>query len=113
MNLGNVNIGSYPGAGDGDPLRAAFNVINQNFGTIANVINNPSTNTVTMVAGRQGNVTLTINDIAGFSGLGLIPNPPTASNSSGVLGQVAVDSTSLYLCIGTNTWVKTSVISSF
>ena len=113
MILGNINIGSYPGAGDGDPLRAAFNVINQNFDIVANVINNPSSNTVTSVAGRQGNVNLTINDITGFSGLSLIQTPPTASNSSGTMGQVAVDSTSLYLCISTNTWVKTSIITSF
>jgi len=66
MILSNVNIGSGPSAGDGDPLRTAFNTINQNFAQIESNVNSLS-NSVTSVAGRTGNITLTVNDIVGFT----------------------------------------------
>lgn len=66
MILSNVNIGSGPSAGDGDPLRTAFNTINQNFARIESNVNS-LTNSVSSVAGRTGNITLTVNDIVGFS----------------------------------------------
>jgi len=62
--FGNVNIGSSPGDGTGDPLRTAFQTINNNFANIASgsvTVNAP----VQYVAGRQGNIILTINDIIG------------------------------------------------
>ena len=66
MLLSNVNIGSGPSAGDGDPLRTAFNVINENFAIVNSNVSR-LTNSVTSVAGRQGNVLLTVNDIIGIS----------------------------------------------
>jgi hypothetical protein len=33
ITLSNVNIGTGPSAGDGDPLRSAFTIINNNFQT--------------------------------------------------------------------------------
>ena len=62
--FGNVNIGANPGDGTGDPLRVAFNTINNNFANIASG-NITVTAPVLSVAGRQGNITLTINDIVG------------------------------------------------
>ena len=65
MAFSNVNIGSNPDDGTGDPLRTAFNTINNNFANIANgniTVNAP----VLSVAGRTGNITLTINDIIGY-----------------------------------------------
>ena len=62
--FGNVNIGTNPGDGTGDPLRTAFTTINNNFANIAsgNVnVNAP----VQSVAGRTGNIVLTVNDITG------------------------------------------------
>ena len=74
MILSNVNIGTGPSTGDGDPLRTAFNVINQNFAEIsANVDVLTQGLGVRTVAGRQGNVLLTVNDIIGIS------NYPNAS----------------------------------
>ena len=55
MILSNVNIGTGPSAGDGDPLRTAFTIINNNFQIVTNNVN-ALTNSVTSVAGRTGNV---------------------------------------------------------
>lgn len=90
ISLANVNIGTGPGAGNGDPLRTAFSTINNNFAVIQANINSPGVTPVTLVS----------------------PGP-TNSNSLGSSGQVAVTGGNLYLCIAPNTWVKTSVITSF
>ena len=66
MILSNVNIGTGPSAGDGDPLRSAFATINTNFQIVTNNVNS-LTNSVTSVAGRTGNVILTITDIVGLN----------------------------------------------
>ena len=113
ITLSNVNIGTGPGIGDGDPLRTAFTIINNNFALVQNNVN-LLTNSVSSVAGRTGNVTLTIYDILGFQGLNLVSNTaPLHSNSSGTKGQVIVSSGNLYVCTATNTWVYTSIVSSF
>ena len=39
ISLANINIGSGPGVGDGDPLRTAFSKINQNFANIQSNLN--------------------------------------------------------------------------
>lgn len=62
--FGNVNVGANPGDGTGDPLRVAFNTINNNFANIASG-NITVTAPVLSVAGRRGNITLTVNDIIG------------------------------------------------
>lgn len=113
MILSNVNIGTGPSAGDGDPLRSAFSTINNNFQIVTNNVNALS-NSVTSVAGRTGNVTLTVNDIIGFQGLNLVSSSaPTHSNSSGTKGQVIVSSGNVYICTAANTWVYASIVSSF
>jgi hypothetical protein len=69
MSFANVNIGATPGDGTGDPLRTAFEKINQNFANIANgsiTVTSP----VQSVAGRSGNIILTINDIIGGNTVG-------------------------------------------
>ena len=80
MSLTNVNIGTAPNDGTGDPLRNAFNTINANFANLAAI--NESANVVVYatgnanifatynagvasVAGRTGNVTLTVTDVIG------------------------------------------------
>ena len=68
-----INIGTGPSSGDGDPLRVAFTEINHNFTELyANVANLRSS--VTSVAGRTGNVVLTINDIVGYTPGGVGPD---------------------------------------
>jgi hypothetical protein len=112
MILSNVNIGTGASAGNGDPLRTAFTKINDNFAQVKSNVDALS-NSVTSVAGRSGNVTLTVNDIIGFNGVSLSGSVPTYSNSSGVKGQLVVSANVLYLCIAANTWIKTSVTSIF
>ena len=65
MILANINLGTGPGTGDGDPLRSAFNTINENFSAIESNVNSLS-NSVTSVAGRTGNIVLTTQDIVGI-----------------------------------------------
>ena len=42
MSFANVNIGAYPSDSTGDPLRVAFNKINQNFADIAAGVGYPA-----------------------------------------------------------------------
>jgi hypothetical protein len=113
MILSNVNIGTGPSSGDGSPLRSAFATINTNFQIVTNNVN-ALTNSVTSVAGRTGNVTLTVNDIIGFNGLNLVNQSAPASNSAaGIKGQVIVSGGFMYVCTAANTWVRSSVTTSF
>lgn len=68
MSQQTINIGTGPSAGDGDPLRTAFTKINSNFNELYANVGNLS-NSVTTVAGRTGNVTLTTQDIIGITNL--------------------------------------------
>ena len=86
MNLSNVNIGTGPSAGDGDPIRTAFGIVNNNFAYIQSNINS-LTNSVTTVAGRTGNVILTVNDIVGLSNAYAISSATTTANT-GMRGYV-------------------------
>jgi hypothetical protein len=113
MILSNVNIGTGPSAGNGDPLRSAFSTINNNFQIVTNNVNALS-NSVTSVAGRTGNVTLTVTDILGFTGLNLVTqSAPASSSAAGIKGQVIVSGSFMYVCTAANTWVRSSVTTSF
>lgn len=61
-----IDVGSIAGDGTGDPLRSAFTKINQNFTELysGNVQVTASNIRVYSVAGRTGNVVLTVNDVA-------------------------------------------------
>lgn len=37
------------------------------------------------------------------------PTAPVSSSAAGTAGQIAYDTTHLYVCIATNTWVRTSL----
>ena len=77
--FGNVNVGSNPGDGTGDPLRVAFQTINNNFANIASG-NITVTAPVLSVAGRTGNITLTASDVIGVASTGYADNTGIASN---------------------------------
>jgi hypothetical protein len=64
----NINIGSAPNDGTGDPLRNAFDKINHNFSNIAG----GSSGAVTSVAGRTGDVVLTVNDVLGAASIAYV-----------------------------------------
>lgn len=68
ISLANINVGSGPGVGDGATLRSAFITINDNFNKIQNNVNAINTSVgVSSVAGRTGNVVITIADILGMN----------------------------------------------
>jgi hypothetical protein len=95
MLLSNVIIGSGPGANDGESIYSAFNKVNQNFANVQSNVN-ALTNSVSSVAGRTGNVTLTINDIVGLNASYAINANVTQANL-GMKGYVdSVASQSIY-----------------
>ena len=73
----NVYVGANANDGTGTDLRDAFEIINQNFANIANgtaeiTIVSP----VNSVAGRTGNVFLTVNDVAGAASVAYVNTAP-------------------------------------
>lgn len=71
-----INIGSSELSGDGESIRSAFQKVNNNFTEI-------------------------------YSGTFVVTESlPTSSTSTGVKGQIATDSTSMYVCVNTNTWIQ-------
>ena len=74
MTFSTVNIGSVANDQTGDPIRDAFSKINTNF---ANIENGTNSLPVVSVAGRGGNVTLTVNDVVGAASIAYV-NTQTA-----------------------------------
>ena len=102
MSYSNVFIGSAPNDGTGDPIRTAFNIINSNFANLAavngnaNVIVFASGNSnvvatynpgVESVAGRKGNVVLTVNDIIGAASIGYVNT--VSANTAAIAANLA------------------------
>jgi hypothetical protein len=78
MNFANINIGTTPDDHTGDPLRVAFAKINENFANIATA-GGVGVNTV---AGRTGNVLLSVNDVAGAVSVGSVGSLVASSLSN-------------------------------
>ncbi len=66
-----INIGTQPGSNDGEEIRNAFDKINQNFTEVYSTLSGISS-PVLKVAGRTGNIVLTINDIIGAVNVGYV-----------------------------------------
>jgi hypothetical protein len=100
-----INIGTTPNSGNGDPLRTAFNKINSNFTELYTNVSALS-NSVTSVAGRTGNIQLSIQDINGINSYLRITSVPPMT-SKGIVGDtvkdVSIDSNYIYYCIETYT----------
>lgn len=95
MILSNVNVGTGPSAGNGDTLRSAFSTINNNFQVVTNNVR-ALTNSVRSVAGRTGNIMLTVNDVIGAASVAFVNS--TAGNNrvisvSGRTGNVVLSVT--------------------
>lgn len=90
MSLANVNIGAAANDGTGDPLRSAFRTINANFANLAsftsnaNLIYNPG---VVSVAGRTGNVILTVADVLGAASIGYVDT--ISANTANIAANIA------------------------
>jgi len=79
MSFANVFLGNTAGDGTGDPIRVAFQKINLNFANIAagNITVNAPVKTV---AGRTGNVVLTVTDVTKAASLGYVDATGLSSN---------------------------------
>jgi len=76
-----IDVGSIAGDGTGDPLRDAFTKINENFTELysGNVQVTAANVLVESVAGRIGNVVLTVNDIAQAASKSYVDNSISAN----------------------------------
>jgi hypothetical protein len=52
-----------------------------------------------------------VDEPAANGGTGLFKSAPISSNSSGTPGDIAFDSLYFYICIKTNTWIRTALAS--
>lgn len=78
----NVYLGASPNDQTGTELRNAFQIVNQNFANIANGTANVIVNApVRSVAGRTGNIELTVNDVYGAASVAYINNAVSAGNA--------------------------------
>ena len=82
-DFANVYLGAVANDNSGDPLRSAFQKINLNFANIASgnanvVVNAP----VHSVAGRTGNVLLSVNDVYGAASTAYVNNAPFTMGNS-------------------------------
>jgi hypothetical protein len=84
-----ITTGNVAGDGTGDPLRDAFTKINENFTELysGNVQVTAANIRVYSVAGRTGNVVLTVNDVAQAASKSYV-NTAIASNLANVTGSI-------------------------
>jgi len=75
MILSNVFVGTMANDGTGDTLRSAFQTIDNNFANILAQANTVAG--VSSVAGRSGNVILSVNDVNGAAAISYV-NSQTA-----------------------------------
>jgi hypothetical protein len=94
MTFSTVNIGAVANDQTGDPLRDAFSKINTNF---ANIANGSSNLPVASVAGRGGNVSLTVNDVVGAASIAYVDTKTayTMANSANWTSNVYTISSAL------------------
>jgi hypothetical protein len=90
----NINVGASASDGTGDDLRIAFTKINENFNELysGNVQITSANIRIYSVAGREGNVVLTVNDIAQAASKSYV-NAAIASNIATIASQPFTAST--------------------
>lgn len=78
-----VNYGNTANDGTGDPIRNAFQKIDENFSNIASGNITVTVNTpVLTVANRTGNIILSVNDVAGAASIAYVNNLSTIANTN-------------------------------
>jgi hypothetical protein len=100
INPNNIDI-LYPIAGQDNDTQG----FRDNFRNIKNNLNTAAQE----ITAIQANVSLAprINYAGGISSANV--NIPVSPSSSGTRGQIAFNSTHLYVCIATDTWVRANV----
>lgn len=74
------------------------------------------TDAVTSVAGKTGNIVLTMSDIQDLDLTSKIEwklPPPETRNSEGLAGQVSYDDDYYYICVNTNTWGRIPILKGW
>jgi hypothetical protein len=112
-NFANVNVGSSANDRTGDPLRNAFQKIDQNFAEIASgnsgvVVNAP----VSSVAGRTGNVQLYVNDVAGAASIAYVTQVTGGIDLQGNIDNLTVGLAELTNTVAGITGLDTGFISN-
>lgn len=95
-----LNLGTVPNDQAGDSLRSAGAKINDNFNEIYTAIGDGSVSTLALIA-KSGSY----NDLIDKP----FVEPPSSSDSTGVVGQLAFDSNYFYVCVGENLWKRTQL----
>jgi len=72
-----INIGSAANTKTGDALRTAFTKVNENF-----------------------------TEIYGYPLTSISSGTPASSTATGIKGEVKYDSSYVYICIATNSWIR-------
>lgn len=130
-----VNVGSVANDGTGDSLREAFIKINENFANISDIGFDAGNINVQGAIEAIGNIATSANVNAGtvyangyFLSDGSEPLAnypgdvkingnltvagtyvPASANSTGVTGQLAWDSSHVYICVAENTWKRANI----
>lgn len=130
-----INVGSVANDGTGDSLREAFIKVNENFANISDIGFDAGNINVQGSIEADGNITTTTNLVAnavyannyllsngslpmsdypgdiGLTGNLTVKNTyaPTANNSPGTAGQIAWDSSHVYICVATNSWKRANL----
>lgn len=102
-----IDVGNYASDGTGDPLREAFTKVNDNFTELysGNVQLTAANVLVFSVAGRTGNVVLTVNDVAQAASRAYV-NTAISSNIAALLNSMAYTPANPSHWVGTITNVQ-------
>lgn len=82
-------------------------------------VNDSNSNIVSKI--NNTNVIVTTSSSTTFNGSifgtgslsSITTSVPTSSNDTGIKGEIAYDSTYVYICVATNTWIRASIQNSF
>lgn len=104
MAFQEINIGTWPSDGSGDPLRVSFDKINDNFTELYGKFDTPffangtPYSIVNTVAGKSGNVVLGVSDIIGAVSSAEVTNKVTQV-VNGMLNNISEGSTTILALI--------------
>ena len=71
----------------------------------------PAARTDLILKTKGSGLILAQNDTSGTTYVATRVEVPSTATSAGVVGQIAADASYIYMCIGTNSWVRASAAS--
>lgn len=100
-----LNLGTVANDHSGDSIRVAGTKINGNFTELYNALGNGSVLTVSAVA-KTG----VYSDLLGTPPTAPeLVSPPMSATSTGTTGQISFDANYIYVCVNTNTWLRSQL----